>query len=202
MIIGPKYKIARRLGAGIFEKTQTQKFALRQARKTNTGGRRGGPKSDFGIQLLEKQKARLSYALTERQFSKYVNNAIVKKGDNREMLYVMLESRLDNAVLKSGFAMTRMAARQMVSHGHIYVNDKRVTVPSYNLKIGDGISIRPASANKMIFSDYSERMAKFQSPSWIAVDVSKKTAKIQGQPKLVPEELLFDISQVLEFYKR
>lgn len=200
MIIGPKYKIARRLGAGIFEKTQSQKFALSEARKKKE--RRSGPKSDFGLQLLEKQKARYSYALTERQFSKYVRSAVAKKGDNGEILFKTLESRLDNIVLRAGFALTRLAARQIVSHGHLMLNGKRVTIPSMMLKVGDKVAIREGSAKKIIFANLEERLKKFQPPAWLGVDAEKKTIEIKGAPKLQPQELLFNIGQVLEFYSR
>lgn len=202
MIIGPKYKIARRLGAGVFEKTQTQKFALSESRRGKSDKKRGGPKSDYGIQMLEKQKARYTYLLTETQFSKYVKAAMAKEGDNREMLYKTLESRLDNVVLRAGFATTRLAARQMVSHGHILVNGKNVNVPSIMLRIGDKVSIRPGSAKKALFATLDERLAKFQAPAWLKLDVEKKTIEVQGAPKLNPAELMFDIGQVLEFYSR
>ncbi len=202
MIIGPKYKIARRLGAGVFEKTQTQKFALSEARRGKSDKKRGGPKTDFGIQMLEKQKARFSYALTEKQFSKYVKSSLEKKGLSRDLLFQKLESRLDNVVLRSGFAITRLAARQMVSHGHLMVNGTRVTIPSYQLRIGDKITIRVASAKKPLFTGLDERIQKFKAPSWLKLDGDKKIVEVQGQPKLVAEELIFDIGQVLEFYSR
>ncbi|MBX4198377.1 30S ribosomal protein S4 [Candidatus Parcubacteria bacterium] len=207
MKIGPKYKIARRLGAGVFEKTQTQKFALRQTQtkgkgKGGKGGGRGGPKTDFGVQLLEKQKARYTYLLSERQFSNYVLKALAKKGTNKDLLYGALESRIDNIVLKAGFAPTRSAARQLVSHGHIVVNGKRVNVPSYAVKVGDKLSIREASQKKPVFADLEERLKKYQAPSWLKIEPEKKTIEVQGAPKLNQEELLFDIGQVLEFYSR
>jgi small subunit ribosomal protein S4 len=205
MIIGPKYKIARRLGPGVFEKTQGQKFALSEARRgkgKNDNKKRGGPKSDYGIQMLEKQKARFTYLLTEKQFSKYVKTSIEKKGDNREILYKTLESRLDNVVLKAGFAPTRLAARQLVSHGHIMVNGKRVTIPSYQVRIGEKISIRPGSTKKPVFATLTERLQKAMPPAWLKVDAEKQTIDVQGAPKLVITELVFDIGQVLEFYSR
>ena len=129
MRIGPRYKKARYLGAAVFRKTQTQKFAMRSQRKTKTSGRRGG-KSEYGRQMLEKQKARFSYGVTCRQFSKYVRKALKSTGNNGLNLMKILESRLDNVMVRAGFAPTRSAARQMVSHGHIMVNKKIVTVPS------------------------------------------------------------------------
>lgn len=202
MIIGPKYKIARRLGAGVFEKTQTQKFALSESRRGKGDKKRGGPKSDFGIQMLEKQKARYTYMLSEKQFSKYVKASIEKQGDNREVLYKTLESRLDNVVLRAGFAPTRLAARQLVSHGHMMVNGRRVTIPSYAVRVGDKITVREGSAKKTVFSTLEERLKKVQAPAWLKVDAEKKSIEIQGAPKLNPTELMFDIGQVLEFYSR
>jgi small subunit ribosomal protein S4 len=204
MIIGPKYKIARRLGAPVFEKTQTQKFALSQT-QGGKGGKKPagrGAKSDFAIQMLEKQKARYSYALTEKQFSKYVLQALQKKGNNQELLFATLETRLDNVVLRSGFTLTRLAARQMTSHGHITINGRRVTIPSYQVKLGDKIAIREGSQKKPLFQNVDETLKKAQVPSWIKVDLEKRTAEVQGAPKLVTSELLFDIGQVLEFYSR
>ncbi len=200
MIIGPKYKIARRLGPGIFEKTQTQKFALSQTKKGK--GDKRGPKTDYGIQMLEKQKARFSYALTEKQFGKYVKTALSKHGANQDELFKLLESRLDAIVVRSGFATTRLGARQMVSHGHLMVNNRRVTIPSYQVKLGDTISIREASSKKPLFASLDERIKKYQGPSWLKLDVEKKIIEVQGAPKLNTDELLFNIGQVLEFYSR
>jgi small subunit ribosomal protein S4 len=152
--------------------------------------------------MLEKQKARYTYMLTEKQFSKYVKASIEKKGDNREVLYKTLESRLDNVVLRAGFAPTRLAARQLVSHGHIVVNGKKVTIPSYMVRIGEKITVREGSLKKPVFATLEERLKKVQAPAWLKVDAEKKTIEVQGAPKLNTNELLFDIGQVLEFYSR
>lgn len=201
MIIGPKYKIARRLGANIFEKTQTQKFAQRQERKGGKGPWR--PKSNFGLQMLEKQKARISYGLTERQFSKYVKEASAKKGVNTlEALFSRLEMRLDNVAYRLGFASTRAFARQLVSHGHIMVNGKRVMAPSYKVESGDIISVRPASFKKPVFAKYDEKMKEVKIPSWLSYDSEKKVATVTSAPKYVSGENVFDLSVVVEFYSR
>ncbi len=191
MIIGPKYKIARRLGAGVFEKTQSQKFALSQTRKKGKkeGGGGRGPKTDYGIQMLEKQKARFTYGLSEKQFSKYVKMSLSMKGTNQDLLYHILESRLDNVVLRAGFATTRLAARQIVSHGHIMVNNKRVTIPSFQTKVGDKVTIREASAKKTLFESLDERIKKFQPPSWLKLNAEKRIIEVQGAPKLNTTEL-------------
>src|SRR6185436_15717972 len=133
MKIGPKYKIARRLGAPIFEKTQTQKFALSSEKK---GGKKGfgRPKSDFALQLVEKQKARFFYGVTEKQFKNYAKASLGKKNVRPAAeLFSALESRLDNAIWRLGLSPTHGGARQMVAHGHIMVNGKRTYTPSYKL---------------------------------------------------------------------
>ena len=202
MINKPKYKIARRLGPGIFEKTQTQKFALREGRRKESRDR-PRPKSDFGLQMLEKQKARYSYGIGERQFAKYVAEALAKKTTKTdELLFERLETRLDNVAYRLHLAPTRQAARQMVSHGHIMINDVRITIPSYNVKVGDKVKIREASAKKILFADLVEKLKDSMPPSWLKFDAEKLVGDVQGKPKLVKSELVFDIASILEFYRR
>ena len=202
MIIGPKYKIARRVGAPIFEKTQTQKYALRMERK---GKKRGfsKPKSEFGTQLNEKQKARFIYGLTEKQFSNYVKEALAKKSTNAsQTIFQFLETRLDNVVYRLGLSTTRLGSRQIVSHGHVLVNGRRVTTPSRRLVIGDTVEVRPQSQNKGMFAGIEEKMKSVTTPGWISFDQGKKIAKIIGVPLLVPTENMFDLNAVIEFYSR
>ncbi len=198
MKIGPKYKIARRLGAPVFEKTQTQKFAAKMA----DGAVFKRPKSDYGIGLLEKQKARYSYGVSSGQFTKYVKNALETKGNSTELFLTALESRLDNVVLRAGLTPTRRAARQMVSHGHINVNGVRVTVPSYTVKVGDVISIRSGSAKKALFNTLDEKIKTVKLPAWLKVNVDKKEFTVDGVPRIDTTELLFNPNTVLEFFSR
>jgi small subunit ribosomal protein S4 len=204
MLIGPKYKIARRLGAPIFEKTQKQKFAFS---KGKAGGKKEGgrpkAKSEFGRQLIEKQKARFTYGLTEAQFSKYVKHVINKKSaKSSDVLFEVLERRLDNVIYKAGLANTRRFARQIVSHGHVVVNGTKVTIPSFSVKQGDVITIREGSLKKPIFAEVTEKIKDITPPAWIGADVAKKTWTIQGAPKLEGESLLFDLGSVFEYYRR
>lgn len=202
MITGPKYKIARRLGAPIFEKTQTQKYALHLERK----GKKKGfskPKSEYGLQLNEKQKARFTYGLGERQFSNYVREALLKKTDNAsQTIFQFLELRLDNVLYRLGFAKTRSGARQMASHGHMKVNGRKVDTPSVRLKIGDKVEIAERSLKKPLFENLDERTKAVTVPSWIKYDAVKKEAVIQGMPQLVKTENMFDLNTVIEFYSR
>ncbi|MES2216361.1 MAG: 30S ribosomal protein S4 [Patescibacteria group bacterium] len=200
MKIGPRYKKARYLGAPVFHKTQTQKYAMRAQRKTKTVRR--GQKSEYGRQMMEKQKARFSYGISGTQFTKYVKKALATPGDNGKNLMKILEGRLDNAVLRIGFAPSRSAARQMVSHGHIKVNNIIVTIPSYNVRVGDIITIRDGSKNKGIFAKFDENIKAVKIPAWLSLQVEKREAKVEGEPTIDMSELLFDVRQVLEFYTR
>ncbi len=201
MINGPKYKIARRLGANIFEKTQTPKFALRAERKGGKGPYR--PKGEYATAMLEKQKVRYTYGLLERQFKKYVKESAIKKGTNTvQALYERLETRLDNAIYRLGIAPTRLAARQMVSHGHITVNGSRTNVPSFSISVGDKIAIRPASFKKPFLKEYDEKMKKINLPVWFLYNAEKKIATVSSLPKWNSAEHLFNLGQVIEFYSR
>jgi small subunit ribosomal protein S4 len=203
MKIGSKYKIARRLGAAVFEKTQGPKFALNEQKKTTRLSKKPRPKSTFGKQLIEKQKVRFTYLLSEKQFSKYVREVIATKAKNQaELLYQKLESRIDNVVLRSGFLRTRPLAKQAVSHGHFTLNTKRVNIPSILLKKGDKISVRETSKSKVLFADLENTVKENQTPSWIKINVKDMTIDIIGAPAFNKIDLHFDLQQVLEFYKR
>ncbi len=201
MIIGPRYKIARRLGVPVFEKTQTQKYAIRSGQngKKSEGGR---AKSDYGLGMQEKQRARYSYGITAKQFAKYVKNAIEKKGNSSEILVRTLESRVDNVALRAGFASTRQAARQMSSHGHLTVNGKIVTTPSYQLKLGDVVGIREGSKKKGLFTNLDEKLKTIKLPAWLKLDFDKKTVTVDGIPTASKTELLFNPDTVIGFYSR
>ncbi len=205
MINGPKYKIARRLGANIFEKTQTAKFALRAERKAANSKTKGGyrPKGEYAVAMLEKQKVRFTYGVLERQFKKYVKESVAKKGTNTvQALFERLEMRLDNVIYRLGMAPTRSAARQMTAHGHIMVNGKRTNVPSQTLSVGDKVTVRPASLKKPLFKEIDEKLKQVAFPSWLSYDHDKKVAEVTGAPKHNPSEVLFNLGQVIEFYSR
>ena len=207
MIIGPRYKIARRLGAPVFEKTQTQKYAIRSGNVAGKAPGRSGAtkpraKSEYGLGMLEKQKARMSYGVPGRQFTNYVKKAMSEKGSAGEILVRLLEGRLDNVALRAGYATTRQAARQMVSHGHLLVNGTIVTIPSYQVSIGDVVSIREGSKKKAIFTTLDERLKTVKSPAWLKLDVEKKQVTVDGIPVANQSELLFNVGAVLEFYSR
>ena len=201
LLIKSKYKIAKRLGAGVFEKTQTQKFALSEARTKKPRGGRGG--SDYGRQLLEKQKVRFTYGLSEKQLSSYAAAAFQEK-DPSAALNKALEMRADMAVYRAGLASTRRAARQIVSHGHILVNGTRITTPSHKVRKGDTISVREGSKTSPLFAGLADETNEpgRSVPKWIDFDVSKLSAVIKEEPTFDPATTGLDYATVFEFYSR
>ncbi len=201
MQIGPRYKKARYLGAPVFRKTQTQKYAIRAQQKQKNAKRKRG-KSEYGQQLMEKQKARYSYGVSGGQFSNYVKKALQATGDNAKNLINLLEGRLDNVVVRAGFAPGRSAARQMVAHGHITVNGKKVTIPSFQVSLGDKIAIREGSKKKALFAKLDEELKANKAPAWLTINEGTREISVSGQPMAETTDLLFDVRAVLQFYTR
>jgi len=159
--------------------------------------------SEFGTQLQEKQKLKLSYGLRERQFKNYLLSAIKQKTMNTaDAVLYYLESRIDNFVFRAGFASTRAFARQLVSHGHILLNGKRVTIPSYRVKIGDEVSIREGSKSKNVFKDLNSSLKKYEAPVWISLDKEKITGRVAGLPQTEDLKSIYNINTIVEFYSR
>lgn len=199
LLIKSKYKIAKRLGASVFEKTQSQKFALAESR-TKPKNRRAG--SDYGKQLLEKQRVRYTYGISEGQLSRYASEAMEHK-DPSAALNDALELRVDNAVYRAGFASTRRAARQIVSHGHITVNGTRTTIPSHRLKKGDVIAVREGSRTSPLFAGLTEeKEERATAPSWISANAPQMRAEIIETPKYDRSLGGLDYATVFEFYSR
>lgn len=204
MKIGPKYKIAKRLGASVFEKTQTQKFAIAEERAArNKKGRRQN-QTEFGKQLLEKQKVRMTYGLSEKQFSNYVATATSTHGKPpAETLHRLLEMRLDNIVYRLGLAPTRRAARQMVSHGHITVNGVKTTIPSRAMRVGEVIAVRDGSKSAVLFENFAEKFSERPTlSSWLTWDAKAMKGGMQEVPTEEAASPAGDLVAVLSFYSR
>lgn len=201
MKTGPKYKIAKRLGAPIFEKTQTAKFALSEARQGRTR-KRGGQASDYKKQLIEKQKMRFSYGISEKQLSRYVKESTTSSHQPIAVLIDRLETRLDNVVYRLGLAKTRAFARQMVSHGHVYLNGRKLNIPSHKVKVGDVITIREGSKNTNLFIGLTDTHDIASVPAWLTFDVKSLTGTVTGTPVFEATSFMFDPEQVLEYYSR
>ncbi len=204
LIIKSKYKIAKRLGAGIFDQTQTQKFALSEARSREVkrgGGRRGG--SDYGRQLLEKQRVRFTYGLSERQLYNYVQKATHAKNPSAA-LFTILETRADNTLYRAGLAPTRRAARQAVSHGHVLINGHRTTTPSHALQVKDTLSIRDGVRTSALYAGLVEKPVEERRsiPAWVASDFNLLNAEVKKTPAYTAGESGLDLATVFEFYSR
>lgn len=202
MITGPKYKICRRVGDKVFGKCQTTKFTVSGSTKVT----KGRPKalSEYGSQLMEKQKAKYTYGVSERQFANYVGKArAVHGGSPVDQLFKLLETRLDNVVYQMGIVPSRTFARQVVSHGHILVNGKRVTIPSYQVRPGDVLIVRPQSAGNGIFRNLIERAKDHVMPAWVTFDPTAKQGTVKALPPLRRDsETTLNFNSIIEFYSR
>ena len=195
---GPSYKQARRVGFSISE--TGKELARRPYGPGQHGADRKGKSSDYGTQLKEKQKVRFMYGVNERQFRKTFDEACRMRGSNGENFLRLLESRLDNLVYRIGFASTRRGARQLVNHGHVTVNGKKVDIPSYRVKVGDTISLKEDDKNLKVVSEALAKVTK--RVEFINYDEGKMTATYVRLPER--NELNADINEALivEFYNK
>lgn len=210
MINDQKCKKCRRAGEKLFlkgERCFTPKCAIE--RKPYPPGRLLSEKkhrsnvTEYGIQMREKQKVRNTYRVSEKQFGNYIKDASAKQGANpAENLFEALESRLDNAVFRAGFAASRSLARQMVAHGHITVNGRRTDIPSRKLALGDVLAVRPGSKDSKLFEGLAEKLKTLTVPTWFKVDADKMTVTFQGKPKVAQGDHTFNLTSVIEFYSR
>ena len=195
---GPSYKQARRVGFSISE--TGKELAKRSYGPGQHGEARKGKLSDYGTQLKEKQKVRFMYGLNERRFHKTFLEAEKIQGIHGTNFLRLLESRLDNLVYRLGFATTRRGARQLVNHGHVTVNGKKVDIPSYRVKVGDVISLKEDDKNLKVVEDALAKVSK--RVDFVSYDENKK----EGTYVRLPErtELNADINEALivEFYNK
>lgn len=201
--IRAKHKIDRRLQENVWGRSKSP-LNKRNSRPGQHGERRAGKLSDFGQQLKAKQKLKGYYAsISERQFRAAYDEASRLKGSTSEHLIGLLERRLDALVYRSKFVPTVFAARQFVSHGHVTVNGRRVTIPSYRLKIGDVVEVRE-KAKQMALVLEAIKSAERDVPDYINIDHNKMTASLTRVPALsdVPYPVQMEPNLVVEFYSR
>ncbi|MBT4722723.1 30S ribosomal protein S4 [Candidatus Falkowbacteria bacterium] len=208
--LAPKCKQCRRAAQKLFlkgERCNSSKCAMVK-RNYIPGihgpkfGSRGVRLTDYGTQLREKQKAKKSYRLLEKQFRNYYDKAIKQEGETGETFYKMLESRLDNVVFRSGFVSSKNLARQSVNHGHFQVNGKKVDIPSYQLKVNDKITIKKSSLTNKIFEGLGERLKNVDTPNWINIDGKELSITIVGAPDVKEAGPVFDLKAIIEYYSR
>ena len=157
--------------------------------------------SEYGKQLAAKQRARDIYGLSEKQFHGLFQEAMSMKGQTGDSIKQLLERRLDNLLYRAGFARTRVQARQMASHGLFMINGLRVTLPSYRVRPGLVVSVRPQKKNSPVFEAFREKKNAIV-PSWLRLDAEAMTVEVTGMPSKDDGEQAIDMRQVLEFYSR
>ena len=195
---GPNNKQARRVSFSILENGKD--IAKRPYGPGQHGKDRKRKPSNYSIQLTEKQKVRFMYGVSEKQFKKLVNDSAKMKGVHGENLLILLESRLDNLVYRAGFATTRRGARQLVNHGHITVNGRKVDIPSYRVKPGDVIAIKENSADhKGIEIALANKIKRVD---FINYDEAKRTATYVRYPERSELNAEINESLIVEFYSR
>jgi small subunit ribosomal protein S4 len=199
---GPKARISRRLGTNIWGTAGESRALERRPYPPGEHGRsRRRNASEYLLQLQEKQKARFTYGLNERQFRNLFEEANRRKGVTGELMLQLLERRLDNIVYRAGWASTRPQARQFVSHGHIDVNGKRVNIPSYRVRKGDVISLRP-KARQMVQIQWNRDVLARTPPAWLDVEDDGNAVRVREYP--VREQIDVPVREqlIVELYSK
>jgi len=197
---GPRVRISRRFGTPIFGPT---KYLERR----NYGPGVHGPKSrrkhtDYGLGLIEKQKLRYYYGLMERQFRAVYENALRRRGVTGEQMLQILETRLDNVAYHLGFANTRAGSRQMVSHGHVKVNGRKVNIPSYSLKVNDVVEIRDSNVSRQLATRNLETATSRAVPDWLSLNKEAFKGSVMRIPTRDEIQPIANEQAVVEFYSR
>ncbi len=198
-------KMSRREGYALHPKAH--KALVKRTSKPGQGpmsrGPRGGKASQYNLQLREKQKVKRLYGLLEKQFSNLMKEASRRQGQSGQVLLQFLEQRADNAIYRAGFATSRRAARQLVTHGHFLLNDTRVDIPSIRLKPGDSLVVRPHSLKTEYFKKLDEvSPAPADTPGWLKVDRKKVSLSITGLPSRDDAEPEINEQLIVEYYSR
>ncbi len=198
---GPKGRINRRLQALIYEDNGAAKALDKRQQPPGMHTRFRRP-SNYGAALMEKQKIKHFYGLGERQLRRYFEKATRQKGNTGENLLLLCEQRLDNVIRKVGLAKTRPQARQGVAHGHFLVNGQKVDRPSFMVRIGDVISVRPRKNVLQMYQKVREIGVEGEGCEWVGFDNDKLTATVQGKPSGSDISLPVDANTVVEFLSR
>lgn len=202
---GPKMKLCRREGYNLFG---VEKYNLED---NNRKVKRSGKLSEFGIQLRKKQAAKRQYMLSEKKFLNYYKRAVKTDKVTGDAMIALIETRFDNVIFRANFARTIMQARQSVSHAHFLVNGKKLNVPSYEVKVGDVITIKERLKESILyktlveeFQAFSEKNNKAQVTSvrWLSVDPKKLTITVTALPEKADFDQMIDIQRIVEFYSK
>lgn len=200
--LGPKHRLCRRVGQKLCDADKCP--VTRRNYPPGVHGPKGHrPKiTEYGTQLLEKQKAKAIYGLLEKQFRSYFDKARSRVGNTSVMLQQLLERRLDNVAFRLALSKTRQSARQAITHGHITVNGKRVTIPSYQIKVGDVVGVNVRSQKSALFQDYPTIAKQTKFPEWIASEPDAFQGRVLRVPEAKELQLPFNAQSIVEFYSR
>jgi small subunit ribosomal protein S4 len=198
---GPRLRISRRFGLPIFGPS---KYLERRDYGPGMHGPKSGRRkvTDYGLGLLEKQKMRYYYGLMEKQFRGVYEKAISRRGVTGEIMLQILETRLDNVVYHIGFGNTRAQARQMVCHGHVRVNGRKVSIPSYALKVNDVIEVKDTTASKQMATRSLESSTSRVVPDWLMLDKTAMKATVMRVPTREEIKPIANEQTIVEFYSR
>jgi len=205
-MVGPKEKLERALGTRLGlkgDRAMSPKSAMvRKPYRPGVHGPRSRPRtpSEFGLQLREKRKFKLTYGVDERNLRRLFHMAVAAKGAVGVKMLEFLERRLDNVVYRLGFAPTRLAARQLVSHGHIAVNKKKVRSPGFSVRTGDIVSVHVGSEEKKALSDRKEILKKYEAPSWLALHPDRMEGQVLSPP--TSTDIPFEINLLVESFSK
>lgn len=200
---GPKAKVCRRFGENIFGTNKYDRILAKRKYPSGQHGRMMRRKfSDYAVHLREKQKLRLTYCLMEKQFKNYFVKAAKAGGVTGDNLMQLLERRLDNVVYRMGFASTCMQARQFVNHGHFMVNGKKVDIPSFLMKAGDIIEVRPKSRSMSMLVEALDRSEATSPYNWLTVDKENMRGSFDSIPVASEIPVSVDLRLIVEFYSK
>lgn len=203
---GPLCRLCRREGIKLFlkgERCYTSKCAI-ERRKYPPGqhGQRQRKLAEYGVQLREKQKLKRIYRVLERQFRNYFKEAVRRKGVTGELLLQLLELRLDNAVYRLGFGISRRQARQLANHGHFLVNGKKVNIPSYQLRPGDSIAVAASSRQAGAITESLNTTGGRRTPEWLTLDREAMSGRVATVPTRDQIDTQVNEALIVEFYSR
>ena len=203
---GPVCRLCRRYGEKLYLKGDrcfSPKCAFeRRPTPPGSANQRRRKVSDRGLQLREKQRARVYFGLLERQFRGYYDEALRKTGVTGDTLVRVLECRLDNVVYRLGLADSRAQARQLVRHGHISLNDRKTDIPSAQVKVGDSVGMTARGARTEYAKTLQETLKSKQAPTWLTLDMASMKGRVISEPTLEQAEAFFDPNVIVEYYSR
>jgi small subunit ribosomal protein S4 len=198
----PRGKIVRRLGINIFGNVKFDRILEKRPYGPGEHGKRRRKVSNYGMQLMEKQKVKKMYGVLEKQFSKYFVEAERRKGVTGHNLLQILECRLDNVIFRAGFAQTRNAARQIVRHGHARVNGRKVNIPSFEVSQNDIVTIKNKEKSAKLVKEHVKKTEDRIVPNWITVDKEKFSINITKLPERADIQIPIEEQLIVELYSK